>query len=145
MTETAAAVPKQMTAADQRGHGQGTEPAGPATSPADRAVDRSETTAVTPPASDGPLPVTVTGRQVADTNTVTEPADGDDALRRVLDADDEQLDHLLRFDGPVRDALRCWPNDGGVEEMRTLVAAARIERRRRRARNVLAAITGERR
>jgi hypothetical protein len=68
----------------------------------------------------------------------TGPPDDDAAIRRVLDADDAALHRVLRGDFAVRHALRWRPGDRAAEQARTLLAAARVEQRRRHGRDVLA-------
>ena len=60
--------------------------------------------------------------------------DDDAAIQRVLGADPARLKRVLRGDRAVRQALRWCPTDGAAEQARTLVAAARVERRRRASR-----------
>lgn len=61
------------------------------------------------------------------------PLDDDAAVHAVLVADEDELRVLLREDRHVREALRWRPNDADAERARTLLAAARVERRRRRS------------
>lgn len=67
------------------------------------------------------------------------------SIHAVLRAEDIRLREVLAHDRAVRRALRWCPSDTTAEEARTLVAAARVERRRRSAEGVLARILGGRR
>lgn len=60
------------------------------------------------------------------------PLDDDAAVHAVLVADDDELRVLLREDRHVREALRWRSNDADAETARTLLAAGRVESRRRR-------------
>lgn len=63
------------------------------------------------------------------------PADSDAAIAELLAADDAVLVEVLSHDAAVRRALRRslphHPADRELEEARTLLAAARVEHRRR--------------
>ena len=60
------------------------------------------------------------------------PVDDDAAIRAVLAADDEHLRRVLAVDADMRATLRYAPGDPDAERLRTLVAVARVETRRRR-------------
>ncbi|MCE3555445.1 hypothetical protein LWC33_28865 [Pseudonocardia sp. RS11V-5] len=76
----------------------------------------------------------------------TVDSDNRAAIHAVLRAEDTRLREVLAHDRAVRRALRWRPSDTSAEEARTLVAAARVEQRRRGAEGVLARLlTGGRR
>lgn len=72
--------------------------------------------------------------------------DDDAGIRAVLTADDDVLEAVLVHDVTVRHALRWRPADPEAEGLRTLVAAARVEQRRRHGAAALAeVVTADRR
>lgn len=70
------------------------------------------------------------------------PDDDLEQLHRVLHADDDTLDRYRRADPVLRRALRDLSHDPEVDSLRTLCAAARVERRRRAIRAELAKLGG---